>query len=91
MQSGEHVRAGSNPDKQGVTGVSWQPIQPASLVGFIRRIDMIVDIKDFLSDEVIEELNTKLLPDLTIVVNGDTLKYNGTEWELIDEKGKSAS
>lgn len=44
---------------------------------------MIVDIEDFLTEEVIEELNTKLLPDLTIVVNGETLRYNGTEWELI--------
>ena len=52
---------------------------------------MIVDIRDFLSDEIIEELNTKLLPDLTIVVNGDMLRYNGTEWELISEKKESAS
>ena len=52
---------------------------------------MIVDIEDFLTDEIIEELNTRLLPDLTIVVNGDTLRYNGAEWELLDEKNKSAS
>ena len=36
---------------------------------------MLVDIRDFLSNGIIEELSTKLLPDLTIVVNGDTLRY----------------
>lgn len=46
---------------------------------------MIVNIKEFLSDEVLEELSTKLLPELTVVVNGDTLRFNGHDWELIDD------
>ena len=78
-----------------VSGNRWSVAgskpSPLHLLVLYKGIIMIVDIEDFLTDEIIEKLNTRLLPDLTIVVNGDTLRYNGAEWELLDEKNKSAS
>ena len=45
---------------------------------------MIVDIEDFLTDEVVESLKDKLTAGYTIIVNGDTLVFNGENWEMVE-------